>query len=425
MDTSPDLGKKRGNPDEPEPAIEGKRDRISYEDVDLTKYIETRYVSKNKNLKRILAPLESGDLPDKFIEIIEPLIRSNDWRGFDSFCETHKGVDHFWDILQCLFYLNYFAAEKIDFDQMQKAMGIQQARWSFDPANECYQELRKYNKKHGPPRFGKVFDYFLENIIRFTYFNDFDIDSQNRIVNEFLKNAIDLDLYYDKDIKKKIKSEIKSALNNKIFYEFEYNESNALLLSESEFGEVWNFNHSYLGIPQTYDLTSVTCFHKPILIFGSIKPKTMVNFIIKHNMRPFAAHLPGSTSNLTVFDENLGSLVNNWRHDLAHQLDNQKCDVGETIKRANNICPSEGELPGEDASSEDWLNNERFQTCLDSKRTIKMPGQSDYVAESFLDDGDIFKKYQRKNYLLGGKKTNRRRNRKTRGKKQKRSRKHP
>ncbi len=29
MDTSPDLGKKRGKPDEPEPATEGKRDRIS------------------------------------------------------------------------------------------------------------------------------------------------------------------------------------------------------------------------------------------------------------------------------------------------------------------------------------------------------------------------------------------------------------
>ncbi len=426
MDTSPDLGKKRGNPDEPEPASETKRDRISYEDVDLTKYIETRYVSKNKNLKRILAPLENGDWQNSLIGIIEPLIRSNQWREFDSFCETHKGADNFWDILQCLFYLNYFAVEKIDFDQMQKAMGIQQTRWSVDPANECYQELRK---DYEPMTSGDIFDYFLKEIIGFTYFNELPEDCQNQIVREVCREAIPKRLYStNTEIKNKIMSEIKSTLDNRIFYEFEYNENNA----NYDDGDLWEFGFKYLGIPQTYDLTSITCFHKPILIFGSLGPKTMVNFILKNNMRPFAAHLPGSTSNLTVFDTDHGSLVNNWRHDFAHQTTNKICNVRKTIDKTIDICKGDGELPGEDATSEDWLNNERFQTCLDTKRpNIYGPSKgyfstvAKYTAESFLDSGDIFKKYQRKNYLLGGKKTKRRRNRKTRGKKQKRSRKHP
>jgi len=197
MDT---LGKKRGNPEEPEPATEGKRDRISYEDVDLTKYIETRYVSKNKNLKRILAPLESGDLPDKSIEIIEPLIRSNDWRGFDGFCEAHQGVENFWDILQCLFYLRYFAEPiKIDFDQMQKAMGIQQARWSVDPKNECY---RFFRNKNEPPH--GFYAYFLDEIVRFTYFNKLSEYKQNQIVkNFFYLNFRESDLITEEELLQK------------------------------------------------------------------------------------------------------------------------------------------------------------------------------------------------------------------------------
>ena len=426
MDTFPDSNLGKRKPDEPEPASEGKREtrEIPLDDIDLTQYIETRYVSKNKNLKKILFPLVNklGISENSLIGIIEPLIRSNNWRGFDSFCETHKGADNFWDILQCLFYLNYFAAEKIDFDQMQKAMGIQQARWSVDPANECYQELRNNYEKNGKRNDLEVLNFFLEKIKKFNYFNEIPPESQTIIVNEIFEEAIDNDLYFNNvtkqintEIRDEIRNEIKSALKNRIFYNVGRNKSDSTF--------EWEFARKYLGIPQTYDLTSVTCFHKPTLIFGSIKPKTMVNFIIKHNMRPFAAHLPGSTSNLTVFDENHGNLVHNWRHDFDHQFENKNCNIVETINRANNICPSEGELPGEDAKSEEWLNNERFQKCLDSKRTIKNPGQSDYVAESFLDSADIFEKYQRKNYLLGGKKTKRRGNRKTRGKKQKRSRK--
>jgi hypothetical protein len=304
--------------------------------------------------------------------------------------------------------------EKIDFDQMQKAMGIQQARWSFDPANECYAELNEEYKKNNQNI------RFAQNIIGFTYFNKLPEKEQDKFAGAVLRGGFSYKLYYtNTQIRNKIMSEIKSAVNNRIFYKTE------------------DSDDPYLGIPQTYDVTSVTCFHKPILIFGSLGPKTMVNFVIKHNMRPFAAHLPGSPSNLTEFDTIHGDLINNWIHDFAHQLTNKMCSVKNTIKKTKDICTEFDEIvrdddfPGEDATPEDWLNNEKFQKCLDTEKPyIDDPDNkyfstvAKYTAESFLDSGDIFKKYQRKNYLLGGKKT-KRRNRKTRGKKQKRSRKHP
>ena len=71
MDNTADsvLRKKRGNPDE-ETASEEKREAIiPLDNIDLTPYIETRYVSKNNNLKKILFPLVNkfGISGNKFI----------------------------------------------------------------------------------------------------------------------------------------------------------------------------------------------------------------------------------------------------------------------------------------------------------------------------------------------------------------------
>ncbi len=441
MDTYPDLGKKRGNPDEPEPASEIKREKNYYEVVDLTKYIETRYVSKNINLKKILFPLENGRgiSENKLIKEIEKMIRDNNWEGFDGFCEAHQGVENFWDILQCLFYLRYFAEPiKIDFDQMQKAMGIQQARWSVDPKNECY---RFFRNKNQPPH--GFYAYFLDEIVRFTYFNKLSEYKQNQIVkNFFYLNFRESDLITEEELlqkksetETKIMNQIKSDLGDRIFYEVNYTNRNfpwAFGYETYRYGKYSDENDVYLGIPQTYDLTSVTCYHKPILIFGSLGPKTMVNFILKNDMRPFAAHLPGSQSNLTKFDGFYGSLIHNWRHDFYHQSLNRYCNIGKTITKAEKLCTEEGDLPGEDSIPEDWLKNVRFQKCLDTGRDRSMHDplyneqflndEVDSTAEAFLDTADIFGKYTPQ--LVGGKKTKRRRNRKTNGKRQKRSRKH-
>jgi hypothetical protein len=463
MDNTADsvLRKKRGNPDEPEPgpetASEEKRQavEIPLENIDLTKYIETRYVSKNKNLKKILFPLVNkfGISANKFIGYIESMIRSNDWKSFDGFCEANKGVENFWDILQCLFYLRYFAKYTIDFDQMQKAMGIQQARWSVDPANECYQELLQKNK-----------NYYAKNIVGFAYFTDFLEEYQNNFVNDIFNIAVPTKYRFQmrdelweyikkmraesekpgfignveedivnpllknsKNFELNMKKQIKDLLSDRIFYKIPE------IRTQYEFGDD---KQPFLCIPQTYDLTSIKCFHKPILVFGALNPKTMVNFVISTNMRPFAAHLPGSTANLQSFDGIDGGILHNWRHDFNHQRFQVLCDLNETIQRAKIICPGDGDLPKENDGPEAWLDNERFQKCLDTQRDHTLPrtlssfddplffDESTKTAEAFIDFGSIFKKGKRPTYLLGGKKTKRRRNRKTRGKKQKRSRKH-
>jgi hypothetical protein len=128
--------------------------------------------------------------------------------------------------------------------------------------------------------------------------------------------------------------------------------------------------------------------------------------------------------------------MNNWRHDQQHQQLNKKCSVESTVEKANALCkplPDEphGELPGIEDGPEAWRNNKRFQRCLETKRDDKNKAIQKYftveavnTAESFTDSGDIFEPYEILKHLKGGKKTKRRRNRKTRGKKQKRSRKH-
>ena len=475
MDTTANsvLREKRGNPDE-ETASEEKREAIiPLDNIDLTPYIETRYVSKNKNLKKILFPLVNkfGISANKFIGDIESMIRSNNWKRFDGFCEANKGVEKFWDILQCLFYLRYFAKYTIDFDQMQKAMGIQQARWSVDPANECYQFLKKNYEANGskdyPTKENDFYSYFLKNIISFKYFHELSDIQRNKIVEDIfgqifnlftLKEQVEEDYIKSKkaeeqyeillkiqNIEPNIKAQIKSALYDRIFYQVAYHSHRYF---PWELGYDWSKSPSnydvFLGIPQTYDLTSVTCFHKPILVFGALKPKTMVNFIIKNDMRPFAAHLPGSAVNLTQFDGADGGLVHNWRHDLYHQSRNHACDVRKTIEKAEKLCTGEGDLPGINDGREAWLTNDRFQNCLEKERdeqrykidksykALFAMDETKSIAEPFLDSGNIYGPNYIRDFdnLLkpppekGGKKTKQRRNRKTRGKKQKRSRKH-
>ena len=412
--------------------------------VNLREFVETRYVALNKDLQRIFNQLENGILNQDALQIIEPMIRENKWQEFDEYCTDNGGIGKFWETLQCLFFLHYFAAVKIDYVQMQNAMGIQQARWSVDPENSFNNFLISKQKEHQ----GQYSAFFLKKINEFTYFQNIDEKNKKSIALQFYdiiggKKVFNFDAIYDsmqqeinriskdmelagksepeifdviypliekRDLKyKNIKEEMSKHLHNRLFYEVSL--SDFLEKRDKSFYFGGNNGKYYLGIPQTYDVSSLTCFHQPILVFGNLSPKTMVNFILKENRRPYAAHLPGSKSNLEQFDAYYGNLVLNWRHDLFHQTFGKECSVESTIERGMSLCKDQikeyGNLPGADDGPDQWFQNKAFQTCIetraDHKNKLNDPA-SQYTGEAFTDEGSIFQRYvRRQNAMSGGK----------------------
>lgn len=368
--------------------------------VDLSKYIETRYVQKNRDLQRIFSDLEKGNVNQTKLQEIEPLIRSNNWSKFNFYCIRNGGINNFWETLQCLFFLRYFADDKIDFDQMQKAMGIQQMRWTFDRQNEFNNRLQQHRLNDGAEI--KSIGFIFEKIGAFTYFQEIDKNNQKSIATKFLTMILrkSEDEVKDEEIQR-----FSPSLNGRIFYKVP--EISEQLDESFLFGGV--NGQYYLGIPQTYNFNEFTCFHVPILVFGSLSPMSLVNFILRENKRAYAAHLPGSKSNLEQFDGDFGHILCNWRHDFEHQLRGRNCRVQDTIIQAKSLCDKFGDVPDENSKPQAWLENKAFQKCIDEEpdhtNNFNDPA-STKTGESFTDLGSIFEKYERKEpFLKGGKKS--------------------
>ena len=107
--------------------------------VDLTKYGETRYISKNKHLQKIFGELERGVAVDGELHA---LITGNHFAELDEYIRAHPGPKEFHRILQQIFLFEYFVEPPITRKQVQYSLGIQQARWSADPAN-CQKKNRR------------------------------------------------------------------------------------------------------------------------------------------------------------------------------------------------------------------------------------------------------------------------------------------
>ena len=73
--------------------------------IDLTKYGETRYISKNKSLQKLFRELESGVAID---DELHALIRGDQFAELDEYIRVHPGPDEFHRILQQIFCLNIF-----------------------------------------------------------------------------------------------------------------------------------------------------------------------------------------------------------------------------------------------------------------------------------------------------------------------------
>jgi hypothetical protein len=371
----------------------------------LLKYPETRNISKNLDLQRIFLEIEDGNFRKN--ADIEDHIRNNKWHDFDQYCQRHNGIDNFWITLQNLFYLYYYDDSKIDFKQMQNAMGIQQAQWSVDPFNSFKMELdQKYAGKND--KFAQGQQNFFANTnlyfnkIQFNIFDDLPPSDKQIIItklaiyvlpdgistkDEIFPGLKEASERYSSDI-------IGEQLSGSIWYK---------VLDTSNNRKVFFMSmNSYYGIPSSYNVNKITCFHEPIIVFGQMTPPGMVNFIIKENKRPYAGHLPNAKSNLEVFDQVTASIFMNWAHDFDHQTQLRSCNFQDNIDSiayfGRDIIPQKNI---DDITADDWLNNTKFQDKIKeySIETFGYPpgqGKKTENAERYIDNGTLFLKY---NYL--------------------------
>jgi hypothetical protein len=365
------------------------------EDIDvvalLKQYPETKNVSRNQDLQRIFLELKTNKFRPN--PAIVSLIKSQNWKKFDDFCKRNQGIPKFWILLQHLFYLFYFVDEnkKIDFDTMQKGLGIQQARWQMDPNNE-FQKKLLYNRAFS---FGNGFTF--HDTLEFNYLKD--IITKDQIIERL------------EDISTEPLDEENFA--NTIWYRVDFD-------SKKYFGKVYEDadrsfivafgtaeNKKYFGIPNSYDVSKYTCLQQPRIVFGKMAPPSMVNFILDYDQRPYVGFLPGSKSNLETFDDITASILMNWGHDFNHQYNRQNCSLNSTLDLVEEECDglnlNDEIYESNTEGPEVFRNNEEFQKCLKfpildengqaSKDYYGNDEFDDSVAETLTDDGYIFKKY--------------------------------
>ena len=109
----------------------------------LKRYIETKYISKNRDVRTIVKALGNNTVVKD--DLIYSMLFEKRWNDFDNHLLENKGEENFFKILQQLLMFKYFLpdSEKISEDIFQNAMGIQQARWS----HEQYEMTQSDNTK--------------------------------------------------------------------------------------------------------------------------------------------------------------------------------------------------------------------------------------------------------------------------------------
>jgi hypothetical protein len=297
----------------------------------LKSYIDTKYISKNKILIKIFNDLYSQRIPvnDELYE----LIMSNNWLGLDAYIASHNGPDEFFRIITQLFLFYYFM-KNISYHQYQSALGIQQVRWMNDVANDRI--MQNYRIVGIRPSLWDYIDTPTQSVI----LDQFKTRIQNKVAN---KSLID-------------DTEFNKSLSNTIWYKLDQPGAQGL------WGGYGPDKHWYT-IPETFYYPN-TCIYRPLLMFGTISEKTLLNFIIENKMRPYAAHFPGAISNLVNIHDHKHGIVHNWQHDFSHSSGGATgCDLIGRLRFLNSKCK-----PTIPFTKDNLINNEELKDCIHQKK---------------------------------------------------------
>lgn len=298
----------------------------------LKSYLDTKYISKNKKLIRIFNDITNQRIPVN--EDIYALIMSNNWMGLDAYIAAHNGPDEFFRIIS-QFFLFYYFMKNISYHQYQTALGIQQVRWMNDVAND--KEMKNYRILGIVP---SLWDD-IDPIVQLEILTQFKQRIQNKVAN---KTEID-DL------------EFNNSLSNTIWYKLDQPGAQGLWGGYGVQGD----KHWYT-IPETFYYPN-TCIYRPLLMFGTISEKTLLNFIIENKLRPYAAHLPGSITNLVKIHDHKHGIVHNWQHDFSHSSGGAKgCDLIGRLIFLNVTCK-----PTIPFTKDNLINNEELNDCINKK----------------------------------------------------------
>lgn len=357
---------------------------------ELQKYCETQFVSKNKNLSAMVI-----SLLEKTVEQDGELyhyVKNNKWRELDWYIRGNPGKINFFRILTQFFLFRYYSSPDIEITrkQFQIALGIQQVRWMVDDENPNKRIKRK------------IIDTLMIDA-DFVFWEDIPADVQDAILLRICENT---GVFYDHDkeahssgsgsqptiFKAEKVKQISKNLANTVWYRVSRD-----IDGINSFGFTYNIKIPYFTIPETLNFSNIACKYAPTLMFGSISEQSLLKYQLLHNMRPYAAHLPDSTSNLTIIHNLHQPIVVNWAHDFTHQFSLPLCDPSNTYEYINSYCKNAPIEPYEKVTSENIVehieNNGTFQQCMDSvipfSSSIDTP-LGKYVAGVLNDNGRLY-----------------------------------
>lgn len=353
-----------------------------YASVDLTEFRETMYVSKNKDLKRIVGELKDGDYTDN--PITSEMLAEKQYDRFDAYlldAERYKwpGPETFFNVLKQLLYLKYFAPpnERLARDQFQNAMGILQARWAIHKENCRPRDLR------------------LE-IVQFRYWENLTLEVQSAIVAK-LAEMIELKMYNKAGSPQERKTQISNVLKSTVWYAVATTMSPEMSDNTKIFSgfSVPSTCFQFFPLPETIrQLSLISCIYVPEIVFGILSSATLFKHIALYECRPYVGHLPNSKSNLCDIHTAFVDIFRTWFHDVVHSSTD---DCSDGLRAMNSMLGKPPcDLPAFDSldAFRSGLRDRdsKLNACIHHLSETKEEGQQDDIITTLNDVGVTFGK---------------------------------
>lgn len=357
-----------------------------YARVDLTKYRETMYVSKNKDLKQLVGELQQG----KFTKnpILSQLLMDKTkarYKEFDEHlleAEKYKwpGVQTFFNTLQQLLYLKYFAPEqeRLPRDRFQNAMGIMQARWAIHPNNCRPKDVR------------------LE-IVQFRYWEDLTPEVQTEIVKKLVE-MIGMRMYdVGGNSQQEKKGKISNILKGTVWYAVSTTISPEMSDNTKEFSafSVPSNCFRFFPLPETIrQFSMISCIYVPELVFGTLSSGTLFKHIALYECRPYVCHMPNSKSNLCSVHATSVDIFRTWFHDFVHSSMDDCTDVLPVVNSM--LGPPYCDMPAFESMEAFRTQLEdpksKLNSCIQHQLGVQPEGHEDDLISRMNDVGVTFGK---------------------------------
>ncbi len=264
-----------------------------------TDFLETMFLSKNTKLIEIIHRIVDGKVV--IYDWLYRIIKAGNWKALDAFILAHHGKAAFFAILEQFFLFKYFLAEgeSITRKEFEIAMGIQQVRWMVDPEN-C-------RMKGDISENGRILTNYEVKHAEFYYWQDISDDEKtiiSRQINEMIEYRLTKPIDYN------------IKFYNTVWYKVLFTKDGKKINAGTWSG--YGSERDYYPIPETLNISDITCVYQPKLVFGSLSDVSLLKFMINYGQRPYIAHVPDSKSNLCDVHGLTHAIVAGWRHDIHH-----------------------------------------------------------------------------------------------------------